>query len=124
MPIICVYLVLAWLAAPAQDAVPGQEQFSMRVVASGLQNPWQMRWGPDARFWVTERTGKRIVRVNPADGSREVAITIGDVLQRHGQDGLLGLALHPDLLRNRTICRLGTITSRAGWSSASTGRST
>jgi PQQ-dependent dehydrogenase (s-GDH family) len=30
-----------------------------------------------------------------------VALTIADALQRHGQDGVLGLALHPDLLRNR-----------------------
>ena len=46
----------------------------MRVVASGLENPWQMRWGPDGRLWVTERTGKRVVRINPADGSRTVAV--------------------------------------------------
>ena len=89
------------LCAPVQDAVPGPERFSLRVVATGLANPWQMRWGPDGRIWVTERTGKRIVRVNPADGSRTVALTIADAVQRHAQDGVLGLALHPDLLKNR-----------------------
>jgi PQQ-dependent dehydrogenase (s-GDH family) len=94
-------LLFTWLAAPVQDAVPGSEQFATRVVASGLENPWQMRWGPDGRLWVTERTGKRIVRVNPADGTKSVALTITDIVQRHGQDGLLGLALHPDLLKNR-----------------------
>ena len=90
-----------WLAVPAQDSVPGPERFSSRVVASGLENPWQMRWGPDGRLWVTERTGKRVVRINPADGSRSVALAIPDAIQRHGQDGVLGLALHPDLLKNR-----------------------
>jgi PQQ-dependent dehydrogenase (s-GDH family) len=94
-------VLLAWLAAPAQDAVPGTERFIRRAVASGLENPWQMRWGPDGRLWVTERTARRVVRVNPADGSRSVALTIPDVVQHHGQDGLLGLALHPDLLKNR-----------------------
>ncbi len=94
-------LLVAWLITPAQDAAPGTEKFSMRIVASGLGNPWQMRSGPDGRLWVTERTGKRVVRVNPADGSKAVALTIPDALQRHAQDGVLGLALHPDLLRNR-----------------------
>ena len=73
----------------------------MHIVATGLANPWQMRWGPDGRLWVTERSGKRVVRVNPADGSRTVALTIADAVQRHAQDGVLGLALHPDLLKNR-----------------------
>jgi len=94
-------LLFSWFIAPVQDAVPGPERFSMRVVTTGLVNPWQMRWGPDGRLWVTERSGKRIVRVNPADGSRTIALTIADALQRHAQDGVLGLALHPDLLKNR-----------------------
>ena len=102
MPISLVLLLLAWIAVPAQDAVPGPERFSMRVVATGLENPWQMRWGPDGRFWVTERTGKRVVRINPADGSRSVGVTIADAFQRHAQDGVLGLALHPGLLKNRS----------------------
>jgi PQQ-dependent dehydrogenase (s-GDH family) len=34
--------------------------------------------------------------MNPADGTRTVAVTIDDVMQQLGQDGLLGLALHPD----------------------------
>jgi PQQ-dependent dehydrogenase (s-GDH family) len=102
MPSTWILLLLTWFAVPAQDAVPGPERFSMRVVATGLENPWQMRWGPDERFWVTERTGKRVVRINPADGSRSVAVTIADALQRHAQDGVLGLALHPGLLKNRS----------------------
>ena len=94
-------LLFAWFVTPVQDAVPGTERFSMHVVATGLANPWQMRWGPDGRLWVTERAGKRIVRVNPADGSIRPAVTIADAVQRHAQDGVLGLALHRDLLKNR-----------------------
>src|SRR5437867_1794599 len=94
-------LLASFVGVPVQDAVSSTEPFSMRVVASSLENPWQMRWGPDGRLWVTERTGKRVVRVNPADGSRIVAVTIADAVQHHAQDGVLGLALHPDLLKNR-----------------------
>ncbi len=65
----------------------------------GLEGPWEMSWGPDGRLWVTERTGKRVTRINPADGTKTVAVTIPDVHQSASQDGLLGMALHPELLR-------------------------
>jgi len=103
-------LLLAGSAASAQVAAgPGvnprtvwsnpPETFSMRVIASGFEDPWEVTWGPDGWLWITERVGKRIVRVNPADGSRKVAVTIDEVHQELAQDGLLGLALHPQLLR-------------------------
>src|SRR5918994_866885 len=79
--------------------VRAQEPFSMRLVASGLDAPWEIAWGPDQQLWVTERQGRRVVRVNPADGSRRTLVTIPEIHQSVSQDGLLGLALHPDLLR-------------------------
>jgi glucose/arabinose dehydrogenase len=87
--------LLALAVDPAQGSVPGTEQFSMRVVASGLANPWEMIWGPDERIWITERTGRRVLRVNPADGVITPALTVPDVMQTHYQDGLLGMALLP-----------------------------
>jgi PQQ-dependent dehydrogenase (s-GDH family) len=74
------------------------EAFSKRLVATGFDDPWEVTWGPDEHLWLTERSGKRVVRVDPADGTRKVAVTIDEVEQTLGQDGLLGLALHPDLL--------------------------
>ncbi|MBI4520307.1 MAG: PQQ-dependent sugar dehydrogenase [Gemmatimonadetes bacterium] len=91
---------VAWSAQNVQPApVPGQEPFSRRVVASGLAHPWEIAWGPDGHFWVTERSGKRVTRVNPADGTATPLVTIAEVHQSIAQDGLLGLALHPRLLR-------------------------
>jgi len=90
-------------AAAVQDptvVMNPPERFSMRIVASGLEGPWEVAWGPDDQLWVTERTGRRVVRINPADGSRTTAATIPEVHQSVAQDGLLGLALHPELLRN------------------------
>jgi PQQ-dependent dehydrogenase (s-GDH family) len=75
------------------------EKFATRVVATGFEDPWEVTWGPDGFLWLTERVGKRVVRVNPADGSRTVLATIDDVLQTLAQDGLQGMALHPQLSR-------------------------
>jgi PQQ-dependent dehydrogenase (s-GDH family) len=80
------------------DEVP-PEPFAFRVVATGLDFPWEMTWGPDGFLWVTERVGKRVTRVRPSDGFKMVALTIPDVYQMNsGQDGVLGMALHPELL--------------------------
>lgn len=99
---IAVFLVLmsAWAAVQDPTVVSNPpERFAMRVVTSGLNAPWEMTWGPDGQLWVTERQGKRVLRVNLADGSVTTVVTIADVHQSITQDGLLGMALHPDLLR-------------------------
>lgn len=75
------------------------ETFALRVVATGLDDPAEITWGPDEHLWITERVGKRVVRIDPADGRRKVAVEIEEVLQTLAQDGLQGLALHPNLLR-------------------------
>ncbi len=80
---------------------PPPEIFAMRVVATGLQQPLELAFGPDGYLWLTERVGKRVLRINPADGARSTAVTITEVDQKGGQDGLLGMVLHPDLLQDQ-----------------------
>ncbi|MBK9165904.1 MAG: PQQ-dependent sugar dehydrogenase [Bryobacterales bacterium] len=75
------------------------KRFSRKVLVSGLAHPWELTWGPDNRLWVTERTGKRITRVDPTNGEKRVAITIPEVVAPGSQDGLPGMALHPGLLK-------------------------
>src|SRR5689334_2420656 len=86
---------------PRGTTAPGTETFTTRVVATSLGNPWEVTWGPDDRLWITERTAFKVTRVNPVDGSRTVALTLSDVYQTSVQDGLMGMALHPDLLKGR-----------------------
>jgi PQQ-dependent dehydrogenase (s-GDH family) len=76
-----------------------REPFTMRVVARGLANPFQIVWGSDDHLWVTERTAGRITRVRPADGAQTVAITIDGILRDEDGNGLLGMALDPGLRR-------------------------
>jgi PQQ-dependent dehydrogenase (s-GDH family) len=105
MKVISALLLAAMVSTPvfAQDTpasvVPGTAKFDMRVLTTGLEGPWELTWGPDNYLWVTERTGKRIDRIDPTNGDKTVAIELGEVSAPGGQDGLLGLALHPDLLK-------------------------
>lgn len=77
----------------------GTKRFDRKVVVSGLAGPWELTWGPDAMLWVTERTGKRVTRIDPKSGDQKTAITIDEVSAPGGQDGVLGMALHPELLK-------------------------
>lgn len=88
---------LTFAQNPPESALRPTKQFRKTVVTSGLAGPWEITWGPDNMLWVTERTGKRVTRVDPATGQKRVAATISEVSAPGGQDGLLGMALHPDL---------------------------
>jgi PQQ-dependent dehydrogenase (s-GDH family) len=92
---------------PGTQIPPLAEHFEKRVVITGLANPHNMMIGSDGYLWVTEQHAKRITRVDPRTGKATVAVEIGDAVhskdaQGHDtQDGVLGLALHPDLLKQR-----------------------
>jgi PQQ-dependent dehydrogenase (s-GDH family) len=107
MKLIAILLALGIVASQTSPDNPrnhhniGPEHFTMRVVAGALANPWEITCGPDGYLWVTERSAFRVTRINPADGSKHVALTLEDAFQSIDQDGLLGLALHPDLLKGR-----------------------
>ena len=44
--------------------------------------------------------GRRITRVDPVTGDRQVATTLDELAKAAGPGGVLGMALHPQLLRN------------------------
>lgn len=94
-----IAILFAFVLMPAQTVLPQEELFSSRVVATGLDYPWQITWGPDSHLWVTERTGKRVSRVNPSNGTKIGALTISEAYVKGSQMGLLGMALHPKLLQ-------------------------
>lgn len=96
-----ITVALAAAQNPRDQHNPGPEPFTTRVIASDLENPWTVLWGPDGFLWVTERTAFRVTRLDPADGSKRVAVTLDDGYQSVVQDGLMGMALHPDLLQGR-----------------------
>jgi PQQ-dependent dehydrogenase (s-GDH family) len=97
------FMVVAALAGVLwQIAGTAQSPFAFRVVASGLKMPWEIVVGPDDQLWVTDRTDRRVIRVNPASGAVTPALDLANDSYDPGEswhEGVLGLALHPDLLK-------------------------
>jgi glucose/arabinose dehydrogenase/uncharacterized cupredoxin-like copper-binding protein len=92
-------------AAPAHlgGDLPGDPQIQLVEIASELQSPVNVAFPPDdsGRIFVVEQGGT--IRIINADGSVEpdpfldLSATTG---QRLGEQGLLGLAFHPDFAKN------------------------
>lgn len=101
-------------AAPSVPPLPGgPDQLRLELVADGLSFPIGITHAGDSsgRLYVNEQGGR--VRVIEADGSlrAEPFLDISDRLTAGGEQGLLGLAFHPDFAVNG---RLFVHYSRAG----------
>jgi glucose/arabinose dehydrogenase len=68
---------------------------ALEEVASGLHAPINITVTPDGWLLVNERIG-RVVAVDPDSGETSVVLDIDDRVLGDGEQGLLGLALHPD----------------------------
>ncbi len=71
----------------------GSTQVDTQSVATNLDTPWEILWGPDDHIWFTERYG-RVSRLDPDNGDLVELITIEEV-HEESESGLLGMALHP-----------------------------
>ena len=72
------------------------EKFTVRTVIANQRMPHDLFYGPDGNIWYTERFAGTVSFVNPTSGAKKVVLTLGSkFIQFYGQDGLLGLALHP-----------------------------
>src|SRR5262245_58018703 len=102
--VVLVVAVVACVATACGSAAPVSTPSSaappVRVVATGLEDPYEIVWGPDGYIWATEKSGKRVTRIDPETGEKTVALSLDDAVHSpQAQDGVLGLALHPDLLK-------------------------
>jgi PQQ-dependent dehydrogenase (s-GDH family) len=86
-------------ATAATEPVAGSGDFTKKVLATGLSNPFEVIYGPDKRLWVTERSTAEVTQVDPVTGSTRTILTVPNVVLTSGaQDGLLGMALDPRFL--------------------------
>jgi len=78
----------------------GQDNlFSARVLTTALSNPWEITWGPDDMIWATERSSGEVTRIDPQTGAQQTILTLEDFSVDVQHQGLLGMALHPELLQ-------------------------
>jgi glucose/arabinose dehydrogenase len=88
-------------ATPAGSQTPSEEPIAdeppalaLEEVASGLDSPINITVTPDGWLLVNERGG-RVIAVDPETGDTGVTLDITDRVLGGGEQGLLGLALHP-----------------------------
>ena len=85
-------------AIQAQDLQLDSTLLTANDVATGLQVPWEVKYGPDDHLWVTERRGN-ILRINPENGNTVTILNHqATVTGGASEYGMLGMALHPDFL--------------------------
>ena len=86
------------------ETTTGDAPFSVETVATGLEVPWGVAFGPEGDLYLTERPGRvRRVAVDGEDGgsgengeNRETVADFTDRIAHEGEGGLLGLTFHPD----------------------------
>lgn len=72
-------------------------ELSVQVIAENLDTPWEILWGPDDHIWMTERRGV-VSRIDTASGNVEVLLDINEIVDEGSENGLLGMALHPNFM--------------------------
>ena len=99
MKTILSFLLLITLSINSvfsQDIITvGNTELEVREVTSGLDVPWEMKWGPDGFLWITERDGL-VSRINVDTGEKNVILDITNQVWQSSEAGLLGMEIHPD----------------------------
>jgi aldose sugar dehydrogenase len=82
-------------------AMKSETQFTVQVLAKGLNKPWAVEPLPDGNLLITEKSGN--MRIVSASGQIGQPITGVPKVDARGQGGLLDVALSPDFGSDRTI---------------------
>jgi len=86
------FSILAPFVLLLASSVQGQS-FQKDTVATNLDTPWEILWGPDNQIWMTERYG-RVSKLNPVTNQVTPLVEIPGVHEQ-SESGLLGMTLHP-----------------------------
>lgn len=85
-------------AIPAAATGPEPALGAPNVVADGLANPYSLAWGAHEKLWLTEKSGKSVLSVDPATGVKSTLLDLSTQAVSSGQDGVLGLAVDPSVV--------------------------
>ena len=121
----CFFLFFSLTRSNAQVVTgPDGAIFNWRVVKDGLSDPWEITYGPDGHLWITESKGYTVSRIEPATGAKTILLDLNpeknfprydmipdedDGGKRWPQGGLMGLALHPQLLTGKPYVYLAYV---------------
>jgi glucose/arabinose dehydrogenase len=96
------FLVALLPLATAAGAGAKGAQLKLKVVARGFESPLLVTYAPGEPgvLYVVEQGG-RVLRL--ANGRRTTFLDVSSEIVAGGEQGLLGLAFHPDYARNRTF---------------------
>ncbi|GAA4778260.1 hypothetical protein GCM10023231_00990 [Olivibacter ginsenosidimutans] len=121
-----VCCTIALVLAGFMTQVDGQTlpKFTKRILAKGLDNPWTIIYGPDHFLWITEAKGYRVLHMDPETGKVDTLLNATDMrnFPRYGslkqgkdkdkpwpQGGMMGMALHPGLMKGEPFVFLAFI---------------
>jgi PQQ-dependent dehydrogenase (s-GDH family) len=91
------------------------QNFTMRPVKCAMEMPWEITYGPDNSIWATEARGYRVSRINPQTGATNVLLDLTNNKNFPNyptvspQGGLMGMALHPNLLTGKPYVYLAYV---------------
>ncbi len=85
----------------ASDHRTASHDIKVTTFAEGIQSPWGMKFLPDGRLLVTEKSGQ--LRLVSATGEVSKAIKVKLPIQDKGQGGLLDVTLDSDFENNAMI---------------------
>lgn len=97
--------------AAEETAGVAPASLSVETVASGLDTPWDLAWGPDGALWFTERPG-RVSRLDPSTGE---VTRVGELeVVERSESGLMGMAFHPDFQQEPYVYLAHSYSGRGG----------
>jgi glucose/arabinose dehydrogenase len=100
---LAVALLIALLSlVTAAGAGAKSAQLKLRVVARGFSSPVLVTYAPgEPGVLYVVQQGGQVIRL--ASGRRTTFLDVSSLIVAGGEQGLLGLAFHPDYVRNRTF---------------------
>src|SRR4030095_1967697 len=88
-------------ASETETSAQSGVRFKVEKVVGGLEVPWSIVWAPDGRMIFTERPGR--VRVFEKGALNPKPLFVVPDVERSGESGLMGLALHPQFSSNHFL---------------------
>jgi len=104
---IPLYVLLLFFSTRIFGQANDRLLWDVRILSNKLGMPWEITYGPDDSLWVTEAKAYRIRKVSTVNGGKRTVLNLANKknFDRSAatwpQGGLMGLALHPDLMTGK-----------------------